>query len=208
MNVRRRLLAAVAAAVLAGAVAGTASAGRLSWSSQNLRMTWSAMTFIASEELGIMWSCPVTLEGSFHARTMVKTVNALIGYITRAAIAPAPVCTGGQATVLSETLPWHFRYAAFTGTLPNITTTTLNIVGESIFFDFPAFGIRCLYRSTAAEPIRLRFAREAGGTISSVTNEGRYPTTSGFPCPPMAGGGTTSNVTVLGAATRVTLTLI
>src|SRR6185436_4829381 len=40
--------------------------------------------------------CNLTLEGSFHSSTLQKRAEALIGYISRAIIAPPAQCTNGE----------------------------------------------------------------------------------------------------------------
>lgn len=108
--------ALVATASLASAIAD-ASASRLSVTSELFRVTYSEMSF-TTEEGSSSTRCPVTLEGSFHSKTMTKTSALLVGYITRAS---AGTCTSGSITWLGETLPWHVRYESFRGTLPAIT---------------------------------------------------------------------------------------
>lgn len=71
------------------------------------------------------------MEGTFHYRTIVKVERSLIGYVTRA-IFGRP-CTGfgemweyngteGSLTSNVNSLPWHFTYDGFNGTLPNISS--------------------------------------------------------------------------------------
>jgi hypothetical protein len=62
------------------------------------------------------------------------------------------------------TLPWHMRYLAFSGPLPQITDLVTNVVGFSMRYREP-FGINCLWSSTAAEPAIVTFSREAGGAL-------------------------------------------
>ncbi len=89
-------LAAATVIVLAAAV-GSASAGHLSVSNQNIRVTWSALEFAAG---GTAIRCGLTLEGSFHSRTITKVEKTLIGYITTA-ISQRP-CTNGAIYVYSK----------------------------------------------------------------------------------------------------------
>ncbi|HEX7289688.1 MAG TPA: hypothetical protein VF250_01065 [Conexibacter sp.] len=151
-----------------------ASARSLSTSSQQLRAVWNPLSF--TEPFGGSVSCSLTLEGSFHSRTLAKINYSLTGYITRAAVGTAG-CTGGEVAFLSETLPWHTRYFGFEGTLPNITRVLILISGA-------AFRIRnpnavCLFtaRENTTEHILGRLNRntttgaltsiEAGGEITS-----------------------------------------
>jgi hypothetical protein len=66
-----------------------------------IRAIWDPMEFIGP--LGESARCPLTLEGSFHARTIAKVAYALNGYITRAAVGVPASCTGSEATILQET---------------------------------------------------------------------------------------------------------
>lgn len=197
MKLSKLLLATAAATVLLGALVGTASAGRISSSSQTLRASFSKVTFQLG---GFPIECPVILEGSLHTRTMAKTAGALIGYITRADLS---VC--GSATILRETLPWHVQYGSFNGTLPNISSINVNVIGAS--FAVRDGLITCLARSTTGAGVAIgTFNREAGGALTTGTISGSaVPTSCGI-----NGRLTSSNgpLTVAGAATRITVTLI
>src|SRR5215218_2592066 len=126
------ILTALAASLLLAAAVSTASAARLSTSNQNLRLTFTSLEFEGSE---ITIRCQVTLEGSFHTRTIAKVAEALTGAVTKA-IVKSETCTGGRGaafngvetyngTTTPNTLPWHVQYKGFTGTLPNIETLRL-----------------------------------------------------------------------------------
>jgi hypothetical protein len=195
------LLALATASLLALAV-GAASAGRLSSSSQTWRATFSLLSI---ESAFGQTACPVTLEGSLHSRTTGKTTNALVGYVTRAALER---CLFGAATILTETLPWHLQYISFGGSLPIIREIRYSIVNMSLRVREPS-GITCLARSTAAEPVSLWFTRETStGVLTGSTLQGIVGT--GSECLGLSGsvsaiGGT---ATVAGAATRITVFLI
>jgi len=196
MKFGRTLFAVVAATALLGALTATASAARLSSSSQTIRTTFASMTFTGG--FGTT-TCALTLEGSFHARTITKTAGVLAGFITRAALG---ACATGSATVLAATLPWHTRYASFSGTLPNITAINATISGAGWQIREAVFGVTCL---AGGGILSAAFNREAGGGITSIAAGGRMPTSCG------AEGtlsGTSNSTTVLGAATRITVTLI
>jgi len=173
---RKARTVAIAAALsgLALAVAvNEASGRRFSYTNSTLRATWSQMIFNAAGLGGV--SCPVTLEGSLHSRTLSKISGQLIGHITRATIAEAS-CLGGTLQRLAETLPWHWRYDSFTGTLPNIVTIKQQIVGVSLRVTIS--GIACLYKSTAARP--LFFSNFlTGSLILHITVSGSLPLFSG-----------------------------
>lgn len=189
-----RLLAVLAALALAIA-ADQAAAEVLSVSSQTFRATWSALTI--SGGFGSI-VCPVTLEGSFHERSITKTAGSLIGYVTRAA---ASGCSSGSATILTASLPWHVRYASFSGTLPNITALNLSVAGAAINIREPVFGITCLLSGAV---MTFAMNREAGGNLTSVGVGGTIPTSCGINA---SASGSSNTVTVLGSTTRIVLTL-
>lgn len=146
-NRRIRLLVALVAA--AGCVVASASASgsrlELPNGERGFRLTWAALEFVPS--LGGTVRCALTLEGSFHSRTVSKTAGLLVGYVSRATLGACPV---GSATVLSETLPWHVRYSAFAGTLPSIGSLTLQLVNSAIRIRNET--LACLARTTAERP--------------------------------------------------------
>ena len=134
-SVKLCFTALTAALLLASAIA-TTSARNLSVSNQRFRVTWQELDF-ATDILTI--TCHVTLEGSFHYRTIVKRERTLIGYITQVAVLRP--CRNGEAWAangreahprlgtLANTLPWHITYEGFTGTLPCITSILLLLRG-------------------------------------------------------------------------------
>lgn len=198
MKLGKTLFAIVGATVLLGALASGASARILSTSSQTLRVAFRTVTFN-----GVFGDirCAVTIEGSFHSRTQAKVAGSLVGYLTRADLGP---CASGTASLLRETLPWHIRYSAFTGTLPNIVTFRAHAIGV-------AFRVRepfatCLARSTAESPSVATFNRDVvTQALTTAEIGGTVPTTCG------ASGtfsSTRDNLTVLNSLTRITLTLI
>lgn len=132
-----RLLGAgiLASLILASAVA-TASAGRLEVSNQNFRIVFSPLRFETGG--GTPINCTVTMEGTFHYRTILKVARSLIGYVTRAIVARP--CSGfgqayayngteGELTSNVNSLPWHVTYEGFTGSLPAIATIRLLLSG-------------------------------------------------------------------------------
>jgi hypothetical protein len=199
-------LALLGATVALGALVGTASARNLSISNQNIRATWATMEF-SNPGAGVLVRCPVTLEGSLHSRTIAKVAGSLIGFITRALVAEAS-CTGGRARVRGETLPWHVTYQGFTGTLPNIVRLNTSVVRPAFdvtatFFGFP---ITCTFRTSNVNGI---FNREAGGALTNVQVEGRELVgEGGFGCERGNLSGTSTSLTLQGANTRLTVTLI
>lgn len=144
-NRAKRLAACLVAVAVLFVMAGVASAGHISVSSRTFRGTWTALEFISS--LGTV-RCPVTLEGSLHSSTIAKVAETLIGQVYRASLAEAR-CSGGRATVRTETLPWHVRYLGFEGTLPKITALGIDSVGESYAIE-TGRGDRCIEISASA----------------------------------------------------------
>jgi hypothetical protein len=190
------LLVGLAAAMLLSMAVGNASARNLSLNEQSFRAVWTPLEFVAG---GNTVKCNVTLEGSFHYRTIVKRADALIGFITRAI---ANTCTGGSATVLTATLPWHLPYEGFSGTLPNITDIRIKLVGAS-FNVFPTGAPRaCLARTTTANPARGIANVGAGGRVTNLQAEpGASIPLEEFFCAFAGEGrfiGTTSSLTKLG----------
>jgi len=200
-------LAAVLGALTLAVAAHAASARNLSYSNQTYRIIWTSLTF--SESGGnFPISCPVTLEGSFHSRTFAKVLNLLSGYITRAVVNNA-ACTEGQATILSESLPWHVNYQGFSGTLPVIIGVRYYLIGAAFQVE-PGLGVSCLARSSTTFPAAGDAAREAGGNITSLTPDPELaiPVT-GTNCPSAGVFSGAGEVYVLGnTSQRVRLLLI
>jgi hypothetical protein len=205
MGLRKALLAVVGAAALLGALVGFASARRLSSSSQTFRMMFSRLEW---ENGFVRARCPVTLEGSLHARTIAKVSGTLVGYITSV---PRGMCTLNTMTVLTETLPWHVRYSAFAGGLPTIFNLTLHVIGFSIRAHEAINELNCLSTpSTAERPVRLIVGRELSGALREPVIGGEVPSEAACINSPgrYSNGEGISNVTALNSSARVTLTLI
>jgi len=104
-------------AIASGAFIGVASAGRLSLSETR----WRIHGTVESEDGsgGFRITCPVTVSGSFYARTLAK-VRAAIGEVTSETVNEA-ACTGaGRMRIETRGFPYRMEYESFTGTLPNI----------------------------------------------------------------------------------------
>jgi hypothetical protein len=158
---------------------GDADGSRFARTSQNIRAVWGSMTFNAGPFGRV--TCPVTLESSLHSRTVSKVRGTLIGYITAAVIGEAE-CAGGTVTRPAETLPWHWRYDSFTGTLPEIERIKEQVIGAS--FRLTVLGVSCLYQSTATSPLFMSsFLTSA--LLLHITVSGPLPLFigEGFPCP-------------------------
>ena len=190
MHTRAKLiLVSFVAAVALAALVGTASAQRFETSSTTVRATFPRLRF--STEVGVGGpeaTCPVTLEGSFHSRTIVKTGESLVGYLTRAII-NEPRCTlnGGveAVSIQQASLPWHIRYESFVGSLPNITRVNLRV--SSMGLTIRVSGVNCLIKSTVARPVRGSATRNTTTnqiTSISVNTEAPIPRFEGsFLCP-------------------------
>ncbi len=156
------------AAFLLAMTVHAADATRLEASNRLFRIAFSSFGF---ELPPIEIDCPVTLEGSFHSRTIEKRSGAQIGYVTRATVNDAR-CAGGDIHMLNgiervgNTLPWSIEYITFEGPLPNITRIHVQIIGLSVLlqdlFD------ECLYSSTQSRPAVGRFERNT--TTGAITN--------------------------------------
>jgi hypothetical protein len=213
------ITAFVASAVLAGLV-GSASAGRLSSSSQTLRTTWSSLELVG---FGATVRCAVTLEGSLHSVNITKTPRTLIGSITLATVRRP--CTGGTAWasngievneilggIFPQTLPWHLTYEGFEGTLPEITRLRTLLTGATFTIRATFLGITvlCSYTTGANGNATGTATRNlTDGSINNLRASGRIRSTTGG-CPE---GSFTSRaedglITVVGAATRISVRLI
>jgi hypothetical protein len=194
-----RLVWALALACACAFSFGTvASARSFSLSSQTWRATFRELRFSGFGTT----ICPITMEGSFHSRTVAKVIGSLIGYVTGAAMG---TCQQGSATIDQTSLAWHSRYFAFIGTLPSISSVKVNVVGARIRVREPVFGITCTYTFTSERPLSLTYNREAGGALTTLSLLGRAPTDCG------SEGtleGTSTTLTVLNSASRITVTLI
>ena len=211
---------ALAATTLLAAALSSASARNLSVSTQNIRATWASLEFETG--VGILIRCPVTLEGSFHSRTIAKVERLLIGAITRA-ISKQEACTRGIAATFNgveryngvtpaNTLPWHITFESFSGELPNITSVRL------LFSRF-RFGIRdtealCTGQYGKAEDNISLSAALTAGTVTSLTPvEGRNIAhlsmrDGGVSCPNTIALRGSGSVMVLNNTTQIRVTLI
>jgi hypothetical protein len=131
----KTLMASLTVVVALLACVTTTSANNISQSSRTFRGTWAPLRIIDRELFGTEGtvSCNVTLEGSFHSSSIRKVARAQVGYISRAVMGSP--CTGGTASILSGTLPWHLTYDSFTGTLPNITKVQFGLSDAGLSVD-------------------------------------------------------------------------
>ncbi len=214
-HVKLLLTTLTAAIVLAGLV-GTASARRFEISNQLIRVTWSSLRFAERTAAGgLEVRCPVTLEGSFHSKTLSKVCGQLVGLISRAALTRAACTFNNNAESIEILAPeanrvWRLLYVGFVGPLPNITTIILKLIRAS--FRLGAFGVGCLYESTNASSAQGSTELEAGGGVTGLRalNEHRIPKHEGSEllCPGSGifeGAGT---VTQLGSSTGIVIKLV
>ena len=205
---RAGLIGLLAALLLASALSA-ASARNLELSEQRIRVTWSRIEFGNSL---FTLSCQLTLEGSFHSRTIAKVAGLLIGSITRTNL-KSETCSGlGGGTATPKGFPWHLTYESFTGTLPSITSIRLLL--SRFLMEFVVLGIRCTY-GTTTDNVTFSAALNAAREVTNLTPlEGRnvgHKLEGGEFCPPelrlmsTAGDGL---VRVLNTTTRVRVTLI
>lgn len=202
----QRLALASASVMLSLCIAAAgASAGRLRLTESRFRATWAPLTAYMFERFGqTTVSCNVTMEGAFHASTIAKVAESLIGLITRASLA-GETCRNGTIRLLTETLPWHIRYDSFSGALPSISRVNVSFIGLS--FEASASTLVCLARSTQANPMVERIDREAGGVISMSSDETiRIPGTGSLCNASLSYEGEARVTSPLGAS--ITLTLI
>jgi hypothetical protein len=207
--------------------AALASANRLALSNQTFRIVWAEpepLTFGYPAIATVR--CAVTMEGSFHSRTISKVSGAQIGYITRA-IAAHPCEGAGEVWFLNgterteneltgQTLPWRILYTSFSGTLPNITAVKVNILGMSFLastLDAFLSKRKCLYITLAERPAIGVFELNAALEVTNFRAEQlssipKHATLSlSIECPAIEWS-RRGTATVLGAAARVTVTLV
>jgi hypothetical protein len=194
----RLLLAGLTSALLMAIAISAASANRLATNEQQVRLIFSPMVF-TGEGIEPPVRCPVTLEKSFHSKTIAKVLESLIGYVTKVTVG---TCTGGTARANTETLPWHIRYGGFTGTLPNIVT----LLGKSIRTSFTiaarAIPVPCRYTPSS---VTGTTNVGAGGRVTGLTITGRGIASETFGCPRGSLEGTASVTTGSGGTVTVTL---
>jgi hypothetical protein len=204
MRYRSRLaLAACAATAVLALAAGSAFARRLELSTQAFLIGWGGAAPLVAEAGGSRVSCAVSLEGSFHSRTLSKVCGELAANVFEAGVRE---CNGGEATVLFETLPWHVQYNSFTGTLPSITSLTTMLVGAAIRISVG--GVECLARTSGREPWFTRF-NMSSGRITSVESLGEHTIAlgGGFLCEFGGAGRLTGTGTLTRDDTTVAITV-
>jgi hypothetical protein len=210
-HIRLTLTALTATAIMAMALTN-ASANRLSISGHNVRVVWRSLEFAGQSGGFAATRCSITLEGSFHSNTIKKVEKALIGHISRASIGSP--CTNGSASVHTETLPWKVDYNGFTGTLPAIRSVRFLLVGDSFrIAQTVLFTFTCDAAATEEGPGEGETLIDSSGNTLNLQPDPNtaFPTTGGS-CPEAIGifkaPTGDGQITVLGATTRIRLTLI
>jgi hypothetical protein len=216
------LTAMAAATLLLGSLGANASARSLSSHEQSVRVTWSSIEFAGG---GATARCRLTLEGSFHTRTLAKVERSLVGAVSRAIVAHP--CTNGEAWADNGTeteplgtapnkLPFHITYQSFTGTLPAIQAVNLLLSRVSFVIRVTVLGLTCQGRYGRAEDNIIGIAaREASGAITGLTPSttvNRFSLVEQLGpnavCPASGAFGGTANVSALSGGERITITLI
>lgn len=217
-------LCALAASALLAATVATASANNLSISNQQIRAIWAPVTVIIPES-SLEFVCVMTLEGSFHSSTIRKIADTLIGHITRAVVqhpcggaGEMYVHNGTEAplgTVRATSLPWHLTYRSFAGTLPNITEARLLIRGMRVtaFWRVGEFTLCLANFGNAEESIISEWKVGAGGRVIAIQFLAqplrRRETFTMLSCQPeIKLNSSATQITLLGATTAISLTLI
>jgi hypothetical protein len=208
----RTLLTTLTIIIIAATTITAAHANRLAHSDNAMRVAWDGLQ-LGNSFTETFNRCAVTLEGSFHSRTIVKVREKLIGYITRGGFQNNQ-CTGGRTSVLSETLPWHITYQSFGGTLPRIESVLLNLIRSGFGAEFITNS--CKVITTITSPLRvITNVNTVTGTVEGmrVDETARIPGSNG------PGGmfcnfgswrfsGRVGTVTSLGTANAISITLI
>jgi hypothetical protein len=201
----RTLVATLAAALLLATATSSATARILSFSNQNIRITWSSLEFASVATV----RCRVTLEGSFHARTVAKVRGTLIGALTRMAV-DTENCTGGRGRPRTELLPGHITFEGFRGALPTIDSVYALI--SRVRFQIICSGIATCDYGTSTTNITGAITTEGSGGITGLApvtgrNIAVLHTGTAF-CPGTGTFAGTASVMLLGTTNRVSVSLI
>jgi hypothetical protein len=218
------LISALLAGVsLACAVTGS-SARNLAMSNQTFRSTWAPISFTEPSGFAVI-RCHLTLEGSFHSRTIPKVARLLIGNITRVAVnqstcredifgSPARLIPWNGVetslgTTIGQSLPWHLTYEGFTGTLPNIVGITVLLSGVKFNLEVPLTSCLATYGGSTTN--WKRTINLSSGVATTVTPGRETITRSALirgECPMSLGFANNGTITLLNSTTRITITLI
>lgn len=205
----KTFLTVVAATLALAFAAQVASANRLSVSETRFRAVWRDLQFDSN---GIIINCPITIEGSFHSATFKKTAGALIGHISRASVFGAlgmGACTGGEATIFQESLPWHLVYISFAGTLPRPSSIKVKLVNSRFRVNplgplIPA----CTFTSFEEDPVKGDFLIEPNGLVTGIRADERAEIAGECLGLPIAHLSRTASLTRLGSTGNISIRLI
>lgn len=172
MKIRSAMAALAVVVVLAAPQ--VAAAGRLS-TEPVARGTEAVWNPVRIEAAGREAACPITLGGDIETASIAKRSGTRFGVVDEAALGS---CTRNTATVLRETLPWSMTYSSFAGTLPSITSVTVNVIGLAMRVNLE--GIECLFTTRSEQPARgiATLRRETSGAL--VPTEIRADETTGI----------------------------
>ena len=147
------LAALTAAALLAVAVSG-ASARSLRVTERNFELIWNEALGAPKTKLRFTVpgrapvECRVTLLGRFVETTIKKETTIRQNTVNHGELES---CTGGTATIRTETMPWESRYRSFTGTLPRIRSITIGLIRATFRIREPG-GLECEAATTVERP--------------------------------------------------------
>ncbi len=206
MSGRSKLILAGLATAAVLWLAANADARNFRISIRPIRSTWTALRFVAGTNTV---TCHVTMEGSFAESTAGKTIRILLARFNRVSL---NTCSGGSATLLTATLPWHLRYHAFIGRLPFILIIEVEVIGLSLSVR-PEGSLTCLAATEESHPALLNFGLETNGEATEATfqREAEIPLTGEGGLCAFGGSGHiegTGNPTEAAGGTRIKITLI
>jgi hypothetical protein len=170
------MIGGLTVALALAAAVNTATARRFEVSEQHVFGDSPEVTFEAG---GTQIVCAVSVEGSFHSKTISKVSGQLVGYVTEV-IVQHP-CRSGELWILNgieviqgvrspNTLPWHVLYLAFRGGLPRITEIEGALIGSK--FKIEAVGVLCLYATTTTKWGEAQIKVEEGGKVTRIVANG------------------------------------
>jgi len=171
-------LTAALATVALTTTMSAASANRLSIDDQDFDIRWARLTFTgAGGSTNI--SCEVTLLGSFHSATIVKTRGLLTGFIDHVGV-NTPNCTGGRITPLTG------KPAVARSLRRLYRNATQNSRGETRYsrgqIVLELTGTTCTITTTEANPAFGTAGVSATGQITGLVTGGPIPLSGGFLC--------------------------
>jgi hypothetical protein len=202
------IMTGLTAIALLASLTASGAARNFEFSNTSFRVAFTPISF--GEPFGFFTvRCNVTMEGSFHARTIPKVSRSLIGYVTRGTVAHP--CTGGEAWAWNgtegaltgaSTLPWHLSYEGFIGTLPNITG--IRILLRNFKFTMSTFACLGTYAPTNTNGT-INVAADRTMTLTPGTESHSIIEGS---CPAGRFSGTSSRITLEGTSNPISIRLI